>query len=61
MTMDEKLQLTIITICLVNRTLATVIISFLPRLCVWQFSAVCISCKTHSQTIYYAWLVTTRE
>jgi len=31
---------TISTIWLVNRILAAVIISFLPRFCVWQFSAV---------------------
>jgi len=65
-TMDEKSQLMMSIIWLVNRILATVIISFLPRFSVWQFFAVCISCKTHSQTIYYAfhptsvWLVITR-
>jgi len=51
----------------VNRILATVIISFLPRFSVWQFSAVYISHKTHSRTIHYVfhptsvWLVITRE
>jgi len=51
---------------LVNRILATVIISILPCFYVWQFSAVCISCKTHSRTIHYVfrptsvWLVITR-
>jgi len=51
--MDEKLQSTISTIWLVNRILATIIISFLPCFSIWQFSVVCISCKTHSMTIYY--------
>jgi len=66
MTIDEKSQLTIGTIWLVNRILATVSISFLPRFSIWQFSAVCTSCKTHSRTIYCVfhptsvWLVITR-
>jgi len=37
--MDKRAQLTISTVWLVNRILATVIISFLPRFCVWQSSA----------------------
>jgi len=49
-----------------GRKIAKVIISFLPHLSVWQFSAVCISWKTHSRTIYYVfcptsvWLIITR-
>jgi len=66
MTMDKNSQLKINTILLVNRILATVIISFLPCFSIWQFSVVCISCKTHSRTIYYVfrpmsvWLVIAR-
>jgi len=51
---------------LVNRILATVIILFLPHFSIWQFSAACISFKTHPRTIYYVyrpmsvWLVITR-
>jgi len=46
-------QSTISIIWLVNRILASVMISFLPHFSIWQFSAVCISRKTHSWTIYY--------
>jgi len=66
MTMDEISQSTISTIWLVNRILATIIILFLPCFFIWQFSAVCTLCKTHSRTIYYVfhpmsvWLVITR-
>jgi len=66
MTMDEKSQSAISTIWLVNRILATVIISFLPRFSIWQFSAVSTLCKTHSRTICYVfrptsvWLIKTR-
>jgi len=38
----RKIQSMMSIILLVNRILATVIISFLPRFSVWQFSAVCI-------------------
>jgi len=66
MMIDEKSQSTISTIWLFNRILATVIISFLPRFSIWQFSVVCILCTTHSRTIYCVfrpmsvWLVITR-
>jgi len=56
--MNKKPKLTISTIWWVNRILATVIISFLLRFCVWQFSAVCISCKTYSLTICYVFRLT---
>jgi len=66
-TMNEKSQLTISAIFwLVDTILATVIISFLPLFSVWQFPAACITCKTHSRTIYYVfrptsvWLVVAR-
>jgi len=64
--MDERTQLTISTTWLVNRILATVIISVLSRFCVWQSSAVFISCKTHSLIIYVfcptsVWLVSNKR